>query len=202
MAALGRLLADAGSPAAGRPAGAVAPGACRHGRRMTSRTARRMGGRSSALRIRVSSYRSTCGAMGAAAACRPPGPLPSQPDFREQVDKTLFLPTEQYGYQGTRNVGTLDDGGRFQTWDHEARKLDNAPIFGTGMWHRGGSSGLWTTGSHNYWLQMFLETGVVGGCSLWQFRADVAQQVISAHIGAMRTWRLGGGAAASWAVGR
>jgi hypothetical protein len=57
----------------------------------------------------------------------------------------------------------VDDGARFSTWVHEAPKLVNAPILGTGFYHRGGTSGLWDSGSHNFFLQMFLETGIVGG---------------------------------------
>jgi O-antigen ligase len=128
----------------------------------------------------------------------------TQPEFRQQVDVTLFLPTEQYGYQGTRTVGTVDDGARIQTWDHEMRKLDNAPILGAGMYNRGGVSGLWTTGSHNFWIQMFLETGIVGGLRvlaipvvMWKQvtrlrhaagdRADVALKaaIIAALVGGM-----------------
>lgn len=87
----------------------------------------------------------------------------TQPDFKQQVDMTLSAPTSHSGYQGTRNIGTIDDGGRFQNWAQEARKLFNAPVLGTGFFHRGGLSGLWSTGSHNFFIQMFLETGVVGG---------------------------------------
>jgi len=57
----------------------------------------------------------------------------------------------------------VDDGARFSTWVHEAPKLINAPVLGTGFYHRGGTSGLWDSGSHNFFLQMFLETGIVGG---------------------------------------
>jgi O-antigen ligase len=39
----------------------------------------------------------------------------------------------------------------------------DAPLFGSGFFHRGGESGLWSSGSHNFFLQMFLETGLVGG---------------------------------------
>jgi hypothetical protein len=46
---------------------------------------------------------------------------------------------------------------------HEAPKLTNAPLLGTGFYHRGGVSTLWRSGSHNFFIQMFLETGVVGG---------------------------------------
>ena len=87
----------------------------------------------------------------------------AQPEFRRQVDVTLFLPTEQYGYQGTRTVGTVDDGARIEIWRDQVPKLANAPWLGTGVFHRGGESGIYSSGSHNFWLQMFLETGIVGG---------------------------------------
>lgn len=87
----------------------------------------------------------------------------SQPEFKRQVDITLFEPELEDAYQGTRTVGTVDDGGRYRTWHNEVRKLEDAPFLGTGVYHRGGHSPLWTTGSHNFWLQMFLETGIVGG---------------------------------------
>lgn len=86
-----------------------------------------------------------------------------QPNFRDEVEKTLFAPETTSGYQGTRNVGTLDDGARFQTWGEEAIKLHHAPVLGSGVFHRGADTGLYSTGSHNYWLQVYLETGVVGG---------------------------------------
>lgn len=87
----------------------------------------------------------------------------TQPEFKRQVDLTLFMPEQGETYEGTRNVGPLDDGARFETWDHEARKLIKNPVLGTGMFHRGGQSGLWSTGSHNFWIQMYLELGIVGG---------------------------------------
>jgi O-antigen ligase len=86
----------------------------------------------------------------------------STPEFRRQVDMTIF-PTEEYGLQETSTVAGVDQGARLETWTNEAGKLDNAPLFGSGIWHRGGPTGLWTTGSHNFWLQMFLETGFIGG---------------------------------------
>lgn len=86
----------------------------------------------------------------------------SEPQFQRQVDMTLF-PVEEYGLQGSEPVGPIDDAGRIQTWEAEARKLDRAPWLGAGIHHRGGLSPLWTTGSHNFWLQMFLELGIVGG---------------------------------------
>lgn len=90
----------------------------------------------------------------------------TQSDFQKQVDETLFAPQTTSGYQGTRNVGGLDDGGRFENWSREAPKLLSAPLLGTGFFHRGGNSGLSPTGSHNFFIQMFLETGVVGGLAV------------------------------------
>ncbi len=78
------------------------------------------------------------------------------PNFRSVVDLTLS-PSNDAPLQ------SVDDGSRVSTWVHEGPKLINAPLLGTGFYHRGGASGLWETGSHNFFLQMFLETGIVGG---------------------------------------
>jgi O-antigen ligase len=78
------------------------------------------------------------------------------PNFRSVVDLTLS-PSDDAPLQ------SVDDGSRLSTWVHEGPKLINAPLLGTGFYHRGGASGLWETGSHNFFLQMFLETGIVGG---------------------------------------
>jgi O-antigen ligase len=78
------------------------------------------------------------------------------PKFESLVDMTLS-PTED------AHLRSVDDGGRVFIWGHEAPRLFNAPVLGTGFYHRGGLSGLWECGSHNFFIQMFLETGVVGG---------------------------------------
>lgn len=83
-------------------------------------------------------------------------------DFHRQIDYTLF-PDPEYLQTYNAGVGGVDDGARIATWTHELTKLASSPIFGTGFFHRGLESGLWDTGSHNFWLQMFLETGLVGG---------------------------------------
>lgn len=81
--------------------------------------------------------------------------------FRERVDMTLWPdPAHQAQYHGTM---VIDDGSRIYTWAHEAPKFLNYPLFGTGFFHRGGQSGLWDTGAHNFFIEMFLETGLVGG---------------------------------------
>ena len=81
------------------------------------------------------------------------------PNFKSLVDLTLS-PSDHAPLQ------SVDDGARISTWTHEAPNLINAPWLGTGFYHRGGASGLWDTGSHNFFLQMFLETGIVGGLLL------------------------------------
>jgi len=81
------------------------------------------------------------------------------PDFRSLVDSTISA--EPAG--GEYSVSGVNDGGRISTWSHEAPKWMNAPLLGTGFYHRGGESGLWDTGSHNFYIQIFLETGVIGG---------------------------------------
>jgi O-antigen ligase len=81
------------------------------------------------------------------------------PNLKSLVDLTIS-PVEDTQSQ------SVDDGARISTLAHEAPNFINAPLFGTGFYHRGGASGLWNTGSHNFFLQMFLETGIVGGLLL------------------------------------
>jgi O-antigen ligase len=81
------------------------------------------------------------------------------PNFRSLVDNTISSSDDS----DTDRVSGIDEGARLSTWIHEAPKLINAPLLGAGFYHRGSTSGLWDTGSHNFFLQMFLETGVVGG---------------------------------------
>ena len=78
------------------------------------------------------------------------------PNLKSLVDLTISPA------QDTQS-DSVDDGARISTWEHEAPNFINAPVFGTGFYHRGGASGLWNTGSHNFFLQMLLETGSVGG---------------------------------------
>jgi O-antigen ligase len=79
------------------------------------------------------------------------------PSFKSLVDETLS-PS-----RNSNSEAPLDDGARIWTWQHEAPKFLAAPVMGTGFFHRGDLSGLWSSGSHNFFLQMFLETGIVGG---------------------------------------
>jgi hypothetical protein len=84
------------------------------------------------------------------------------PVFRYDVTRTLrvdsgFLARHDAGFVG------FDEGARLTTWAHEGMKVIDAPILGRGFYNRFSGSGLWWTGSHNFWLQMFLETGLPGG---------------------------------------
>lgn len=91
----------------------------------------------------------------------------SLPGFREGID-SIVNPTQDFSTQYNIGFAVVDDGGRVSTWQNELPKLANAPVLGSGFYHRGGESTLWATGSHNFWIQMFLETGLVGGCLvLW-----------------------------------
>ncbi len=80
-------------------------------------------------------------------------------DFRRQVDVTI---TPDDSGMVDHELG-IDEGYRLLTWSIEAKKVFKAPFFGTGFYHRGGETGLFRSGSHNFWLQMFLETGFIGG---------------------------------------
>jgi hypothetical protein len=84
------------------------------------------------------------------------------PSFAAEIDAT-FHPNPHVMKIYHMGVAGVDDGGRLSTWLHEAPKLVAAPFFGTGLFNRGAETGLWATGSHNFWLQMFLETGAIGG---------------------------------------
>jgi O-antigen ligase len=87
------------------------------------------------------------------------------PDFQSEVDKTI-RPTDEYlNFMDSVQASEpgFNDGVRLHTWAHEAPKILDSPLLGTGFYHRGGATSLWTTGSHNFWIQMFLETGIVGG---------------------------------------
>ncbi len=78
------------------------------------------------------------------------------PNLKSLVDLTISS-------SQTTQSDSVDDGGRISTWSHEAPKFLNAPLMGSGFYHRGEIPGLWESGSHNFFLQMFLETGLVGG---------------------------------------
>jgi O-antigen ligase len=79
------------------------------------------------------------------------------PVFQKRVDAT-FVP----GYSGVSAV-EMDDDGRVGNFTMGVTQFRNSPILGTGFYHRGGQTGIYPSGSHNFFLQMFLETGFPGG---------------------------------------
>lgn len=98
------------------------------------------------------------------------------PNFKSLVNNTISSSDDSETYR----VSGLDEGARVTTWAHEAPKLINAPLLGTGFYHRSGPSGLWDTGSHNFFIQMFLETGVVGGVLVIMVFVVMWRQAVSA----------------------
>jgi len=85
------------------------------------------------------------------------------PTFQQKFDFTV-TPELRYETGEVASIKGIDEGGRWESWSWEVSKLTNAPFWGTGFYHRGALSGLNSNGSHNFFLQMFLETGLVGGC--------------------------------------
>lgn len=87
------------------------------------------------------------------------------PSFRSLVNftRTGEELRDENGFES--KYGMIDQGGRVSTWVHEAPKLWAHPIIGTGFYYRQ-EAGLWDSGSHNFFIQMFLETGIVGGVLL------------------------------------
>jgi O-antigen ligase len=93
----------------------------------------------------------------------------NSPSVARNLQK-LVVEEKDYSVTGDDAESSVDDGGRIQTWVHESGKLAEHPLLGFGIFHRGGASPLWSTGSHNFFLQMFLEAGLLGGCAfLWFF---------------------------------
>lgn len=89
------------------------------------------------------------------------------PAFRYQVDLT---------FQGDPVTGhgsvlrSISESGRPRYWKSEGSKVFEYPLLGRGFFNRFPGSGLDWVGSHNFFIQMFLETGIVGGLlvvALW-----------------------------------
>lgn len=84
------------------------------------------------------------------------------PEFSARIDET-FRPDPAYLAEYDAGLAGVDTGARLRYWTVEGAKLVQAPVTGRGFFHRGGLSGLDPVGSHNFFLQMFLETGWGGG---------------------------------------
>jgi O-antigen ligase len=91
------------------------------------------------------------------------------PTFTGAIDRTIH-PEASYMAGAVQVIPGVDDGNRLYIWGHEVVKLVASPVLGTGFYHRGAASGLYANGSHNFFLQITLETGVIGGyLILWVF---------------------------------
>lgn len=87
----------------------------------------------------------------------------AEPNFKREIDRSFFPDrAAQFHYEGTRVVGNVDDGARLELWAEEGPKWLHSPLIGTGYFHRGEESGLNPIGSHNYFIQILLETGLPG----------------------------------------
>ncbi|MDA8174103.1 MAG: O-antigen ligase family protein [Nitrospiraceae bacterium] len=85
------------------------------------------------------------------------------PQFRSRIDETFWPDREDMAYYRMALPGTnIDAGARWLYWTKEGAKFFESPLTGRGFFNRG-ASGLDPVGSHNFFIQMFLETGVVGG---------------------------------------
>jgi len=100
------------------------------------------------------------------------------PGFQQRVQFTLS--------QDDGRSSALDDGGRPQNFAKGVEQFQRSPWLGTGFFHRGGETGLYPHGSHNFFLQMFLETGIPGGLVMLAL--------------CYRLWRLAGSASAKQAM--
>ena len=105
------------------------------------------------------------------------------PEFAQQVDMTLW-PNPVFLQEDNAGVLGIDDGARTRIWTDQLPVVADAPVLGSGFYHRGDETGLYRTGSHNFWLQMFLETGVPGGLLVlglvWMLWADAGSEAATA----------------------
>ena len=84
----------------------------------------------------------------------------TQEEFKYDVDRTFLTNTNE------SSRVQFDDGRRGSAFQKELPKFLLNPIFGTGFFHRGYKTTIIPVGSHNFLLQMLLETGVIG-LALW-----------------------------------
>lgn len=83
------------------------------------------------------------------------------PEVQYQIDRTIN-PDSEFLRKNNAGVAGLDDGKRLSGLLKSFPKWFNEPLLGYGFFHRGGYSKLATWGSHNFYLQMLLEVGLIG----------------------------------------
>lgn len=82
--------------------------------------------------------------------------------FQDQIAKTF---PHKYGTKPTSEFSEkfgIDDGARLEVMKHHLDKIGREPLLGAGFFNRSPESGLSWWGSHNFFLQMVLETGLLG----------------------------------------
>jgi hypothetical protein len=85
----------------------------------------------------------------------------TQDNFKNNIDRTIN-PSDEYLRKHKMDEHGFDDGKRLSGISNEFPKYWKNPIIGTGYYHRGYKTDLMGMGSHNFYLQMLLETGIIG----------------------------------------
>lgn len=85
-------------------------------------------------------------------------------DVKYEIDRTIFPSENQYRKLRSYDAGMfgIDDGKRLYGLTNNIKKVDNFPIAGAGYLNRTEETQLHYSGSHNYFLQIWLETGFIG----------------------------------------
>jgi O-antigen ligase len=109
------------------------------------------------------------------------------PQVEQRMNATVAQPNNAFG-SAERNIAGINDGERTAIWMGNVGRVFDHPVLGTGLYHRGGLSGLPWYGSHNFFLQMFLETGLIGGGFIL---AAFARMWVDAGARANRRERMG-----------
>ncbi len=131
-------------------------------------------------------------------------------DFGNKLDRTVKPDPVALAIDGG-GFGGIDDGQRYGIFLLNVPKLADEPVFGSGLFHREGATRLSQYGSHNFYMQMFLETGWLGGvlalavfCNIWKvsgsgvvkaarFSTPLKAGLIAAFVGGMSSECFYGG---------
>ena len=90
------------------------------------------------------------------------------PQLRDRVEATL----DPYGFASGRNYNSVieftgvDDGGRLDILFANLVRMPRHLLLGTGFFHRCDASGVSGAGTHNFFLEMAMMTGLVGAALL------------------------------------
>jgi O-antigen ligase len=99
------------------------------------------------------------------------------PEVKFQIDRTIF-PDQDFLRYNNMGAAGLDDGKRISGFFKSFPDWYNQTLFGYGFFHRGGLSDLKSWGSHNFYLQMLLEVGLIGFISLLYVFSTIRKKII------------------------